>query len=62
MDENRSFALGLKVFGPLRAEDKPWLAGCFVPLPTEFDLMGEIKPRDTPGEPELACPTSVEEL
>jgi len=41
MDESQSSALGLKVFGPLRAEDEPWLAECFVP-PTEFDLMGEM--------------------
>jgi hypothetical protein len=53
--------LGLKVFGPLRAEDEPWLVECFVPL-TEFELMGEMKPRNTLGEPEPACPISVEEL
>ncbi len=33
-------ARGLSVFGPLRAEEEPWLGECFVP-PAEFDIMAE---------------------
>ncbi len=40
MSESPLVARGLSVFGPLRAEEEPWLEECFVP-PADFDIMAE---------------------
>lgn len=41
MNESLVGAKGLSVFGPLRAEEEPWLEECFVP-PPDFDVMAEM--------------------